>query len=74
MSQQQFHAEVMAELEQIQDFEREFQAGKYDGDYAEYIIQHSAGDRVICNGDTLIQAIKDGYLYEQFRDSIIYKE
>ncbi len=34
--------------------------------YGKYIMDHCAGDRLICNGDTLLQAIEDGYLWEDF--------
>ena len=38
--------------------------------YSEYIMKHCGGDRIICNGDTLIGAIEDGYLWEDYLDSI----
>ena len=31
----------------------------YSQEYAEYIMEHSAGDRLICNGDTLLEAQED---------------
>lgn len=34
--------------------------------YAEYIMKHSAGDRLICNGDMLVNAMEDGYLLDEF--------
>lgn len=43
-------------------------------EYAEYIMEHSAGDRIICNGDTLTQAMEDGYLFDDFLDSIGVEE
>lgn len=42
----------------------------YDA-YMEYIMENCDGSRVICNGDTLLLAAEDGYLYEEFRDSYI---
>ena len=45
-----------------------------DDAYAEYIMQHSAGDRLICNGDMLIQAMEDGYLLESFEESLESKK
>jgi len=42
---------------------------KYDDDYAEYIMEHCHGDRVICNGDTLLDAMESDYLWEDFLDS-----
>jgi len=38
--------------------------------YSEYIINNCHGDRLICNGDTLVEAIEDQYLWEEFLDSI----
>ena len=43
-----------------------FENGKLDDSYAEYIMNNCGGDRVICNGDTLICAMEDGYLSEDF--------
>jgi len=35
--------------------------------YAEFIMANgSNGDRVICNGDTLLEAMEDGYLIDEF--------
>jgi len=34
--------------------------------YAEYIMAHSAGERVICNGDTLLDAMQDYYLFDDY--------
>lgn len=42
----------------------------YSSEYAEYIMEHSKGDRVICNGDTLIAAQEDLYLWNDFLESI----
>ena len=38
--------------------------------HADYIMENCHGDRSIGNGDVLINAIEDGYLYEEFRDAI----
>lgn len=49
----------------------------YDADYSlqdkhmEYIMENCHGERVICNGDDLIVAVEDGYLYEEFRENYI---
>jgi hypothetical protein len=40
------------------------------GGYAEYIMEHSAGERCICNGDMLIGAMEDNYLWEDYLDSL----
>lgn len=39
---------------------------QYSEEYAQFIMRTSPGDRVICNGDTLLQAMEDGYLFEEF--------
>jgi hypothetical protein len=46
----------------------------YSQEYAEYIVENSAGDRLICNGDTLLEAQEDGYLWESFLDSMGLEE
>lgn len=40
----------------------------YSPEYAEFIMEHSKGDRTICNGDTLLQAQEDLYLFDAFLD------
>lgn len=42
----------------------------YSEEYAEYIMDNCGGDRVICNGDTLLAAQEDGYLFEEFLESL----
>ena len=39
-------------------------------EYADYIMEHCGGDRIICNGDTLTEAMEDGYLWKDFLWSI----
>ncbi len=41
----------------------------FSSEYAEYIMDNCHGERVICNGDTLIQAQEDFYLWEEFLES-----
>lgn len=48
-----------------------FEAGKLGHQYADYIMQHCGGDRIICNGDTLVDAIEDQYLLDDFLDSLL---
>ena len=38
----------------------------YSPEYAEFIMERAGGDRLICNGDTLTQAMEDGYLWDEF--------
>ncbi len=42
------------------------EAGLLDEEYATYIMEHAGGDRVICDGDTLLQAQEDMYLHDEF--------
>ena len=42
----------------------------YD-EYMVYIMENCHGDRIIGNGDMLIEAAEEGYLYEEFRDYFI---
>ena len=51
----------------------------YDNDYdlqdlhMQYIYEHyDPSERVICDGDSLIVAMEQGYLYEDFRENYIY--
>ena len=42
--------------------------GDYDAQYAEFIMEHSKGDRVVCNGDSLLEAMEAGYMIDEFID------
>ena len=52
-TEQQYIDEVMDDLQ-------------YSPEYSEYIMDYAGGDRIICNGDTLLDAMEDGYLFDQF--------
>lgn len=40
---------------------------QYSDEYAQYILDnYDASERIICNGDTLLQAQEDGYLFAEF--------
>lgn len=39
--------------------------------YMEFIQLHAVGDRMICNGDDLVEAAEDGYLFEEFEQSMV---
>lgn len=55
-----------------QDFEIAFDAGDLDDEYSEYIMAHCAGgERIICNGDTLLQATEALYLFDGFKDYMV---
>lgn len=47
------------------------EAGDFDDKYANYIMENCGGDRIICNGDTLIEAMEDGYLMDEFVESLL---
>lgn len=55
----------------LEEFDAAFDNLELDDQYSEYIMEHCHGDRIICNGDTLIRAMEDGYLFEAFRDSLV---
>jgi hypothetical protein len=42
-------------------------------EYMEYIIENCHGDRIICDGDGLLVAAEERYLYDEFRDFYISK-
>lgn len=46
--------------------EQMFESGELDDEYMDYILSHSDGSRLICNGDMLLDAFEDGYLLEEF--------
>jgi hypothetical protein len=41
--------------------------------YAEFLMTQSAGERLICNGDTLLDCMESGYLFKEFLASIEYE-
>ena len=45
---------------------------QYSEEYSTYIMEHSKGDRIICSGDTLLEAMEDGYLFEEFLEFYAY--
>ncbi len=56
------------------NIEAAVEAGSYDDQYANYIMENCGGDRVICNGDTLTIAIEDGYLFDSFVDYLMEQQ
>jgi hypothetical protein len=47
---------TLSEMEELQ----------WSDEYSEYIMANSPGDRMIGNGDMLIETIEDGYLFDDF--------
>ena len=45
---------------------KELDALSYSDEYAEFIMANAKADRVICNGDMLLDAMEDGYLFDEF--------
>jgi hypothetical protein len=47
---------------------------QYSDEYAEFIMENGKGDRLIHNGNSLTEAMEEGYLWEDFLISIGVKE
>lgn len=56
------------------EFDKKFSNMELYEQYAEFIMKHAAGDRVICNGHTLICAMEDNYLLENFESSLVTED
>lgn len=61
----------MTKFRTVAEFETAFDDCVLDMEYSEFIMENCHGERVIGNGDQLIEAMEDFYLYEAFRDSMI---
>ena len=55
------------------EFDRYFEEADLFNEYMEYIMENCHGERIICDGDSLIVAAEEGYLYEAFREDWIEK-
>jgi hypothetical protein len=55
------------------EFDRHFEEADLFDEYMEYIMENCHGERMICNGDSLVVAAEEGYLYEAFREDWIEK-
>jgi hypothetical protein len=50
------------------DFENAFDAGLFDDEYMDFILSNAdPTERVIHNGDTLLSAFEELYLFNEFR-------
>lgn len=57
------------------DFENAFDAGLFDEEYMEYIKENAdPSERIIHNGDSLLAAFEDQYLFNEFRNYMITEE
>lgn len=54
-----------------EEFDRAWSDFMLDEAYAEFIMTNAKGDRVICNGSLLLDAMEDEYLFEDFRKSLV---
>lgn len=63
--------EAISVEQQLANLEDRYDAGELDDQYADYIMANCAGDRVICNGDTLTAAMEDQYLLDSFLESLL---
>ncbi len=54
-----------------EEFDDMFDSGEFNTDYANFIMDNCHGDRLIGNGDALIAAMEDGYLFEEFRETCV---
>lgn len=55
----------------VEAFEEAFDDFMLDAEYAEYIMENCHGERMIGNGDQLIEAMESFYLYDAFKESMI---
>lgn len=55
----------------VEEFEEAFDDCRLDMEYSEYIMENCHGERIIGNGDQLIEAMEAFFLYEDFRDSMV---
>ena len=61
----------MNKFKTVEAFEEAFDDMMLDDEYAEFIMDNCHGERVIGNGDALILAMEEGYLYEAFREHMV---
>lgn len=52
------------------EFDSRMSSNDLDDKYAEYLMAHAAPDRLICNGDQLVKAMEDGFMADQFKESL----
>jgi hypothetical protein len=55
------------------EFEKKMDRYDLDDEYSEYIMDRSAGERIIGNGDDLIHAIESGDYYDGFKEMMVTK-
>lgn len=72
MSEIQYGQTVAAQEEYMlmrrAKIESDVSDGMYDAEYADFIMERSKGERIISNGDMLIDAMESGDYFESFCD------
>lgn len=58
---------IMTETE----FDKAYDSGDLDQEYAEYIMDNCAGERAIGNSTSLLCAMEEGYLFESFKEGYL---
>lgn len=61
----------MPKFKTVEEFEEAFDDDRLYTEYAEFIMENCHGERPIGNGDMLIEAMEEGYLYEAFQESMM---
>lgn len=59
--------------DQIEALIEQISVGMFDDEYADYIMKNAGHRRIICNGDTLLEAMEDGFLIEEFAGFLFAK-
>lgn len=61
----------MHKFKTVEEFEAAFDDDRLYTEYAEFIMENCHGDRPIGNGDMLIDAMEEHYLYDAFQESMM---
>jgi hypothetical protein len=65
----EYHIQEMIMNDPREELKKQF--NEYCPEYSEYLMANVTTEAVICNGDTLIKAMENGILYEEFIDSML---
>lgn len=56
----------------LEEFETLYEDSELDTAYAMFIMTHAdPSERMICNGDHLVEAMEDEFLFEEFKESLV---
>jgi hypothetical protein len=64
-----YHIQEISVKDPREELKKQF--NEYCPEYSEYLMANVTTEAVICNGDTLIDAMEKGILYEEFIDSML---